>query len=413
MFIRISKTQDKYFFEIGDSFVDLQESLLSSIRDNCLFPHISSKFNTFVEAHHYASDIVDNNPTMVLAKKLCIYKRAANKETGIDENIIPLTDKILECYGNQLVLIQSRIQQLFEEMDNGKNHDNKIFQNLNNEMDKIIDSIEVINQEFEFTDDEEKYMSDVYLGFIEEKNKISHLVDSESNGSELGESTLKTGGNASRDILKAFGEAAILGIENNHPSLHIETITVNSSTNGYDIVLANQNEDFIKLLFNDKLLLSNITPLSNNSVRKIYSADFLNEYWMPTVSAIGHFYDDDKKSLYIPDALKSNKLLGFNKVKKKFASKIHIQNEDTGLGVSKTWHIKTAQTKNIKDLSENEIIGKEVICIDPALPTYYQRSGQIESAIPRDDYIDLVVDFRRGLDKLVLKDSQVRILDLP
>ena len=70
MFIKISKISDKYCFEIGDNNSDIAGSFLSSSRDHCLITAIPKTFSTFVEAHHYASEIVDYNPTIVLAKKL-------------------------------------------------------------------------------------------------------------------------------------------------------------------------------------------------------------------------------------------------------------------------------------------------------------------------------------------------------
>src|ERR1035437_932921 len=109
MFIKISKTLDKYSFEIGDSNVDVQESFLSSIKDHCLLPTVPEDFSTFVEAHHYASEIVDGNPTIVLAKKLYFYKKSM-EESGIDETHSATNDKILECYGDQLSLIEKRFK---------------------------------------------------------------------------------------------------------------------------------------------------------------------------------------------------------------------------------------------------------------------------------------------------------------
>ena len=89
--------------------------------------------------------------------------------------------------------------------------------------------------------------------------------------------------------------------------------------------------------------------------------------------------------------------------------------EDRGLGIKKSWWIKFAQEnkKRISDFKQEELINAEVVCVDKRLPTYYQHSGQVLSVIPRDDYIDLLVDFRRGLDKLILRDDQIDVVKLP
>jgi hypothetical protein len=448
MFIKISKAIDKYCFEIGDNTIDAPESFLSSIEDHCLIPSIPSTFATFAEAHHYASEIVDYNPNIVLAKKLYFYKKAM-EESGIDETHSAINDKILECYGDQLSLIEKRFDELKKDMELGEyklEEKQKIWQTLREEIYKITNGIEKIVDESDFSDDETDQLNNVYFGLIDiikKIDKISNVENKDINAipqvslkpstampaqmqqehNEVTASNNNVVKNAiqtskveadAKQILKAFGESAVLSINNLHPLSYIKEIYQDSTTGDYTVVIAERNENIIGLKFSNSLLLNNIIPLKKEYCRNVYSSSFLENYWIPITYSVGHFAVDS--SVLVPNYNMSHKeICGFDKMGKNIIAKINIEKEDKGLGIKKSWWTKISQKNNkkISDFKQDELINAEVVCTDKGLKTYYLHSGQVLSVIPRDDYIDLVIDFRRGLDQLVLRDDQVDIVKLP
>jgi len=547
MFIKISKTLDKYYFEIGDNNTDIPASFLSSTTDHCLISDIPEAFPTFVEAHHYATEIVDKNPTIVLAKKLYFYSKSM-EESGIDETHSAVNDKILECYGDQLSLIEKRFNEFENDMKLGEyktEEKQQIWQTLKEEISKITDGIEKITSESDFSDDETEQLNNVYFGLTKITEKIDKISPPKDIGDELPqaptepmpaemppgmpvgasnknkmvrvsqelelsvqqlgmqERALKVaeehnvevspdgnlvlyhgtkegrspkigdnwkigsyftsdikvaeqfanqgfGGkvkimkvevpphvvfpsgdgtyytlneeipvkphnlklNASQ-ILKAFGESAVLAINKLHPLSYIKSIYKDNETDDYSIIIAERDKNVVGLKFSNNLLLNEIIPLQKESYRKIYASDFLDKYWIPITYSVGHFVIGS--SVIVPNYnISHKKIYGFDKNGKTIVATINIENKDKGLGINRSWWIKIAQDnkKKISDFNQEELINAEVVCTDKKLKTYYSHSGKVLSVIPRDDYIDLVVDFRRGLDKLVLRDDQVDIVKL-
>jgi hypothetical protein len=217
-----------------------------------------------------------------------------------------------------------------------------------------------------------------------------------------------------KQYLRAFGESAVLAINKLHPLSYIKSIYKDEETEDYDIIIGEANKNIIGLKFSNNLLLNEIIPLQNERYRNIYASDFLDRYWIPIIYSVGHFVVGS--SVIVPNYNMSHKkIYGFNQNGKTIVATINIENADKSLGIKKSWQIKLAQEnkKRISDFTQEQLVNAEVVCIDKKLPTYYQHSGQVLSVIPRDDYIDLTIDFRSGLDKLVLRDDQVDIVKLP
>lgn len=432
MFIKISRKLSKYYFEIGDNPTDVHESYLSSVEDHCLIPYVPKQFDTFVEAHHYASEIVENCPSMVLSKKLFVYNKTMS-ESGIDDADTPINDKVLECYGNLVTLLEKRFKDFSNGVENGEYElDEKmsILQSLKDEIDKIIAGIEQIIDDINFSKDEIKQIEDIRQDFesliqkIEDIAPPKTLSDPEVSQTRIVEqptAIINTSVNFAKNkilknasqILRAFGEAAIMGINRLHPLSHIKSIHKNEETDDYLITISEGSKDIVGLKFSNNFLLNDIVPLQNNNCKQIYASSFLEKYWVPIVYSVGHFSIGE--SVVVSNyTLSHKKIYGFNKKGNPMIAAIDIKEEDKGLGIQKSWWLKTSQEdkKRICEFNQEELINAEVLCIDKKLPTYYQHSGKVISVIPRDDYIDLVIDFRRGLDYLVLRDDQVDIINM-
>ena len=368
------------------------------------------------------------------------------EESGIDETNTSTNDKILECYGDQLSLIEKRFKEFKDniEADEYKpEKKQKILQFFKEEINKITDGIEKIisEEEIEFSEDEMDQLSNVYFGLKKVVEKIVKFLQPEQTKDQelpqmlnipmpaeaplqpqiaLGTSNqikmIKSATimqNNIAPILKAFGESAVLAINKLHPLSYIKSIYKNNETEDYTIIIAESNKDIISLKFNNNVLLNEIIPLQNECCRNIYANNFLQHYWLPIIYSVGHF--KIRSSTIVPNYnLSHKKICGFNQNGKKIVATIDIKNENKKLGIQKSWWIKIAQEdkKIISNFKEKELINAEVICIDKTLPIYYQHSGQVLSVIQRDDYIDLIIDFRRGLDKLILRDDQVNIVKL-
>ena len=175
---------------------------------------------------------------------------------------------------------------------------------------------------------------------------------------------------------------------------------------------------------NDKLNVDKITPIGKvNESNPYHTVEFYQKYWKPIVDKIGHFYLDDSSLLILPnitplpDAPKGDDrsvIKGLNINNKKEGSV-----EITFKGSSPSWFFKNAKTTKIEKISQNYVSkyteldytnAKAVKCIDPQLKSICGRTGSIKQIIPNEDFIEVDVDFGRGIEIVRLTEKQLEIV---
>ena len=213
------------------------------------------------------------------------------------------------------------------------------------------------------------------------------------------------------EIIKTFGEAAALGISPQHPEAFLRKVDWNDQDECFYATLSEPGGDLMTLSFTPGLLLSNILP--NNRLHKqcgYQTQDFLEKYWEPIIHAVGHYYNEANQSVLVPEHSKSKRFLisGFRSdTKETIVARI----QSVGSMGKKSWLIKSSQSvENFQPPSEDRFQNAQVRCIKRDLPTYVGRTGIVIKTLARADYIDVIVDFGRGLDSLVLTDNDVEIV---
>lgn len=411
MFISIHPLNNKYSFEIGDNRMESPKSFFSSLRDRHLFPLFSKTYPSFGEAYRCAQKIVENAPTCILAKKLSFYKHAIG-ESGVEETELSIQEQIVEHYGIQVGLIEKRLL----DIDGKKGDpDEKEVESVKNEIEFIMTGIKTTVKEIDFEKSNMDNLVDIYESCKKLKKKAKKLCPTPKEDLKTASKNINKNDIGIKDILMAFGESVLLTLNKKHSDIYIKELSKDSSSDDYHVVLAEGDNNVVDLVFNEDFLLSNVVPLGGE---KIYDKKFFDKYWLPSVWSVGHIYFPDKKVVACTKNIIRNGdsivFHGFD-INSQNNALITIAFNEERRKIKTSWWIgisKFEKTSMLTDVKKEEIIGKEVKCIDKNLPTYYQRTGSVDSFDVGPDYTDVVVDFRRGLGKVVLRDDQLEGFNL-
>jgi hypothetical protein len=206
----------------------------------------------------------------------------------------------------------------------------------------------------------------------------------------------------SRASLMAFGEAAALSLYASHPESYLERIEFDKASNSYLVVIAEPKQEICLLSFNTDLMLDGIFPTGNIAKQAAYhSHSFFERYWEPIVDAVGHYRFQNVLILPHHPQSKRRSLAGWdmlNGCQAQVALKVSSQSDR-----QKTWFLRCFAIET--DKWENA----QVRCIKK-LPSYYLRTGISRSATSRGSYLDVPVDFGRGLGVVIMTDSDLEYI---
>lgn len=224
-----------------------------------------------------------------------------------------------------------------------------------------------------------------------------------------------------RALMEHYGEKTCEAIENRHAGAHYVFGNIEKDT---IVICDKNNRPIVCIGVNDKLNVDKITPIGKvNESNPYHTVEFYQKYWKPIVDKIGHFYLDDSSLLILPnitplpDAPKGDDrsiIKGLNINNKKEGSV-----EITFKGSSPSWFFKNAKTTKIEKISQNYVSkyteldytnAKAVKCIDPQLKSICGRTGSIKQIIPNEDFIEVDVDFGRGIEIVRLTEKQLEIV---
>jgi RNase P/RNase MRP subunit p29 len=431
MFIKVSKNQQGYYFQVGDDASDPDATCISSIDDNHLISHHPKTYNSFGEAHMQARILSNNNPSCVLAKKVSFYKNAFDEFDKSLRNV-SIQDQIVEHFSTQEELITHRLKELLN--CNGTPNQQKVSA-IAKEIDIVMSGISRTVADFDLSDDDMKLMKKIYNNLDKLKKDVngdsetiavsaSHELKKQSNKSIDSQQAVD-----SQQVLMDFGKSAMLTLNSPYPDVYIKDIAKDGVQ--YIVTLSTEKNDLVDIVFNKDLLLVDVLPKDGS---KSYSQTFFDKYWLPIVWSVGHVFIPEHNTLVCAERIHRNantiEMSGID-VDNKEEKCVSISFQEKISNADASWWIKLSQKQTQKQTQKQsqkaisptgnmfankafreDLIGREVKCIDPTLKSYYGRTGSVESVQVGPDYADIVVDFRRGLDKITLRDSQLEFFDL-
>jgi hypothetical protein len=251
-------------------------------------------------------------------------------------------------------------------------------------------------------------MAEEGLSLASSSNRVMRFAKNESVIDDEEFSELK------KELNAEYGTKSCSALEKKHPK-----VTWMASENNIDLMI--DGEKVLNLLVGDDLFLEDVRPVG--SFQKIYpynSLKFYQSYWKPIVEAIGHCCIGDNTYLLnvvdksLPDIPKSfpSKSSSYQAISKD--SKMPLDFLVSFRGDPASWFIdeckvKVASARYSKEEYYNNGKGAIIVCTDPKLKTYYQKTGQVIQVIPFDQHLEVDVDFGNSVFRMV--ESQFDILN--
>lgn len=423
MFVSVLQNNKEYYFQVGDNECDHAGSYLSSLDDHHLIINLPQKYASFGEAHLYGRIVTEQNPACVLSKKLSFYKHSFDE---FDKAIkgVSLQDQIVEHFTNQESLITKRLDEVLRGNDLDDEESQRELEAVDNEIGIVLNDISKSVDEFDFTDDDTEIMANIHHYLEKLKGTITskQTRTSQSSDAHLYKNASKKHITIDvKNVLMDFGKSAILTLNNKHPNIYMSNIVKDCDLNNYFLTLSEQNDDstepVLDLCFNDRLLLIDILPRNCN--HQLYSKEFFDEYWLPVVWSIGHVFIPEHNTLAHAKCItRHNNTIEMDgiDVNSQDRKVVTISFHEKIGQSNQSWWMKVSQKQsngNITDTAfKDDFIGREVKCIDPSLPSYFNRTGSIISVDIGADTAEITVDFRRGLGHITLRDDQLEFFAL-
>ena len=219
---------------------------------------------------------------------------------------------------------------------------------------------------------------------------------------------------AIESLLSEYAERACGAIENKHSGC---TWTKCSS----GIRIMDDNEDILFLDVGKDLFLENIRP--SGSLEKMYpypSDKFYQSYWKPIAERIGHCCIGDNSSVLdlsnkiLPDIGNKDCECGLFEAIHKDSKRISPFTVSFR-GDPSSWFFKekklekSASSRYTEEDYYKNGKGAIVICTDPELKSYYNKTGQVVQVIPFGDHLEVDVDFIGNVFRMI--ESQFEIVD--
>ena len=395
MFITVSKLGGRFIFAVGDNPNDASGAWVSSINDSAILGDIPPTFSSFGEAHAVASRIVDDRPSLVLAKKASFYSLADEAETASN---ISAEDQVMSHYNEQVELIGQRVAGLggIEPSDR---------KDVVEAVKKEIDGVKVeMERLFPIIEDETNKQQ-----FESLFQHVRELLKTISSLSEVKTASIMPGlASLRRTAVRAFSEAAMTALTPLHKEIFVKGASYDPKTRVSSSVLATPDGDVVRLSFDGCLLLSDISPCVKTA--SAHSDEFRRNYWEPIVHAVGHFRHAGSDMVAVTDMDKSSR----NKFKAfviSDGSQGELEVKPTIISGVKTWLIKKATTVTAPPRSPI-VVDDEIECNAQHLPSYAGRTGIVCAVAEKPNGRLYRVDFRRGLGVVWMEEKNIHKVNL-
>jgi len=216
-----------------------------------------------------------------------------------------------------------------------------------------------------------------------------------------------------KDIAKDYAERVCACLAHKHK--------LTSGITNDKVIFA--GEDCVPILMigiNEQCLIDDIAPLGKLATEcPLHSSLFYQKYFKPIVEEIGHCCLEDQEALVVvgksvlPDLPNGDKEFPVDvlSVRRKTPTTISLRFKENGWDwVERSNIIATSQTMQApqQPLTEKDFFNARVKCIDPALETIFGKIGDVVQIIPREDCIEMDVNFGRHMVRVT--DKQVQII---
>jgi hypothetical protein len=325
---------------------------------------------------------------------------------------ISAEEKIVDRYANLLPKMEDEAR--------GAKGDKEEAEKVAKKIDMIIDEVNTIRKQVEDKKTKDK-MGSLLVGY----KRLKGL---------LGVSTTKTASvlsldqDAAEELLYTYGEKVCQAVKQYHPA---SICFVDCDKDGGEVIVREMPENFdgddaecyrdiLRVRVNEKFVVDSIIPCGDLAeIYPIYSVEFYQKYWKPIVESIGHFHIEDASMLILPTKAKLPDI-------PKGDETYTIEGWGTEDGQPETVDIsfrgskpiwifeasKTTKTAGVQSkYTEQDYLNALVQCIDPELESINGRTGAVIQVIPASDFVELDVDFGRGLGVVRLTERQVEIVN--
>jgi hypothetical protein len=391
--IKISKNEDYYSFDIlkGDRVI------LSSSKDYYLVPFVKSSYKYAIDAYKDANKIIKKH-TYHLAG-LDDLTRTMLTDVSAEDSLVSHYSKIIDLIKERMVGIDKS--------------DKDEYNNIHDEIKNVIRDLEGIKKQIDNVEDKKKIIEQIIRakGLYRKITKKSDSIDKNIVLASVSDKDLLN------NLLEDYGEKICNAIKEKHNGVIYKIIIKDSYSL---VIIENEEKSILVIRINNKLLnVDNIFPISEFSLKyPYYSLSFYQRYWKPIIESVGHYYNSDFDILLdvseLPDVPKNSDkivLSGWNVSDKKSHNILLSFTEDMWIFDNCPENfIKNAEV--VSKYTEQDYLNAVVKCIDPELKSIVNRTGSVIQVIPQTDYIEIDVDFGRGIGVIRLTEKQTDIVPL-
>ena len=398
MFISVSKLHDRYAFLVGDQVSDPPEAYLRSLYDFDLVPGLEPTYSTFPEAHSAASRVVHFMSSAIQARKVSALKKTSQEDKV--EHYIPPEDRIVDHFSEQYRLLDRRLRQILVE---DEDEQVEMLDFFLHEIDAVEQGIGMLLHEI----DEDSSNIGEIKGVRKDIASLKHRAQKSSRDitrQRHARVQLSTS-NTVPKVLK-LAESAALSLVHAHETIRVERLDESNASGLIIARLEDENGHVCDLHFSEDLYLCGISPSRRVASKTPYhSRDFMETYWEPVISSVGHFMLEGKGLLLSTADSGGSSSFKATRVASNEETRVNvISNPDDG-----TWWLRP-QAMSRK--ASSDLIGKEVKCTKVTLPSYYGRTGTVLNEEDKGSYKEISVDFRRGLGVMVLTEGDLEIVPI-
>jgi len=218
-----------------------------------------------------------------------------------------------------------------------------------------------------------------------------------------------------RNVLEDYAEKVCKVIQQIHPDAvcDIKDRAIRVSEN---------EEPILYLMIDSNLMLNSIVPSGKiSSIYPYHKSSFYQKYWKPIVESVGHIIIDDSVLLVpgktmLPDLPASPKSFTINGLNLEKNKEDNVNVSFRGYERDSIWLFESAKSTKIKVAGavskhvEEDYSNALVKCINPNLKSIYDRSGVVVQVLPGTNYIEIDVDYGRGLGVQRMSEKDIEII---
>jgi len=456
MKIEIDKIHDRYTFSVKKNDGKL---LYASSKQFFLIPSISSSYQYAWEAYREAKKIpmyhimsLDKKaseefvaPVNVdISAESMLEEHYSTILKGIDDKARSVEgDEEKEAVYTEVKMITSELLTIKNNLDNDNDDDN----DKNEQIDDMIGYLrkiankyfsDLLEKDKEEKEGEEEFQPDTEedvdsIGDIDSMEDIDGVQPGDGSlggpvplytpqGSPFAMASKKVFANIDfeQDILEDYAERVCKVIQHFHPDAIYDI-----NTEHKEIQILENKKPILILKTGEHMMLTNIVP--NGSLYSIYpyhKSIFYQKYWKPIVEKIGHIVIDNSILLVagktilpdLPNDTKSFTINGWNIDKNKeenidVSFKGNKRNSIWLFELTESKKITTANIdKNVSKYIEKDYSNALVKCINPKLESLYSRTGVVAQVLPGTNYVEVDVDWGRGLGVQRMAEQDIEIV---